>query len=209
MRFVIVGFLFLALVFFEMSGGTDFDPRETLASRIDGPLPSEATIEEDMTEEIEVSRISLDLTSMNEVLLTRTNARLRTIAARQRRNEPQPIPAVNRAVAPETILKPRLTGQAIITPVVFGRSAADQDAPNTNSAASETTADVDNSQIARVTGTSVNVRSGPGTDYEVVDQLRKGDRVIVLEDTGTGWVRLRPADGGREGWMADFLLTLG
>lgn len=60
--------------------------------------------------------------------------------------------------------------------------------------------------IRRVTGTVVNMRSGPGTDYEVVAQLIEGDRAEVLIDDGTGWVQLR-LQGGQTGWMADFLLT--
>jgi len=30
-----------------------------------------------------------------------------------------------------------------------------------------------------------------------------------LQDPGNGWVKLRPLDGGPEGWMAEFLLTSG
>lgn len=60
--------------------------------------------------------------------------------------------------------------------------------------------------IRRVTGSVVNMRAGPGTDYEVVAQLIQGDEAEVLIDDGTGWVQLR-LQGGQTGWMADFLLT--
>lgn len=53
------------------------------------------------------------------------------------------------------------------------------------------------------------MRSGPGTSYDVVTRFGRNTAVEVLEDSGTGWVRLRPAEGGPSGWIADFLLTGG
>ncbi len=53
----------------------------------------------------------------------------------------------------------------------------------------------------------VNMRSGPGTDYEVVDQLTQGTEVAILHDDGYGWVELRVLESGQEGWMADYLLV--
>jgi len=61
--------------------------------------------------------------------------------------------------------------------------------------------------LRTVRGNRVNVRGGPGTDYEVVIRLGRGDAVEILQDNGDGWVKMRPLEGGPEGWMADFLLT--
>ena len=60
-----------------------------------------------------------------------------------------------------------------------------------------------------VTGRSVNVRGGPGTDFSVVSRMTRGDQVEVLQDPGNGWVQMRPVGGGTTGWMADFLLSNG
>ena len=60
-----------------------------------------------------------------------------------------------------------------------------------------------------VSGTRVNVRGGPGTNFDVVSQVIEGDAVEVLDDNGDGWVRMRSVDGGPEGWIADFLLVNG
>lgn len=60
--------------------------------------------------------------------------------------------------------------------------------------------------IRQVTGNRVNVRGGPGTDFDVVAQAVLGDEVEVIIDDGTGWVQLR-FEGGQTGWMADFLLS--
>ena len=67
----------------------------------------------------------------------------------------------------------------------------------------------DGSDIRAVSGDRVNVRDGPGTNYSVVNQLVRGDKVEVLQDAGDGWVKLRPVDGGPVGWIASFLLTEG
>ncbi len=61
--------------------------------------------------------------------------------------------------------------------------------------------------LRQITGTVVNMRMGPGTRYDVVTKLRAGTDVEVLSDNGEGWLKLRVADTGRIGWMADFLVT--
>jgi len=58
-----------------------------------------------------------------------------------------------------------------------------------------------------VDGDRVNMRGGPGTDYEVVGKLLRDDMVEVLEDSGNGWLHLRDTASGQEGWMADWLVT--
>ena len=60
-----------------------------------------------------------------------------------------------------------------------------------------------------VSGSRVNLRDGPGIRYDVVGQLPRDTRVEVLEDAGTGWVRLREVDGDVTGWVAEFLLIGG
>lgn len=70
--------------------------------------------------------------------------------------------------------------------------------------------DYDGAYPAEVTATQVNLRQGPGTGYEVVKVLKKGDQVTVWEETGTDgdsqgrWARV---DGG---WISyPYLCRLG
>ncbi len=58
-----------------------------------------------------------------------------------------------------------------------------------------------------VTGSRVNLRSGPSTEFDVVTQLRRGNEVEVLRDEDTGWVKLRAIDGNHIGWMSEDFLT--
>lgn len=61
--------------------------------------------------------------------------------------------------------------------------------------------------IREVTAARVNMRNGPGQKFNVVAKLTSGEKVEILQDPGDGWVKLRVAESGRVGWMADFLLT--
>ncbi|EPX76343.1 SH3 domain-containing protein [Salipiger mucosus] len=62
-------------------------------------------------------------------------------------------------------------------------------------------------ELRRVSGSRVNVRTGPGTRFSVVTQFVRNDRVEVLADPGEGWVKLRSEDTGRVGWMSDRFVT--
>ncbi|AJE45344.1 SH3 domain-containing protein [Celeribacter indicus] len=61
--------------------------------------------------------------------------------------------------------------------------------------------------LREVTASRVNVRSGPSTANPVLDQVVRTDIVQVVEDTGTGWVKIRIEGDGIEGYMAARFLT--
>ena len=58
-----------------------------------------------------------------------------------------------------------------------------------------------------MTAARVNMRQGPGQNFDIVAKLTSGEKVEILQDPGDGWVKLRVSKNGNEGWMADFLLT--
>jgi curli biogenesis system outer membrane secretion channel CsgG len=53
--------------------------------------------------------------------------------------------------------------------------------------------------MVEVTGTSVNIRSGPGTNHSVIGSVRRGDQLTLLGESGD-WFQVRLPDG-REGWI--------
>jgi uncharacterized protein YgiM (DUF1202 family) len=60
--------------------------------------------------------------------------------------------------------------------------------------------------VRYVTGTRVNLRAGPSTLDDVVAQLARGTKAVVLDDGGGGWLQIRDLDTGVEGFMSgDFL----
>ena len=61
--------------------------------------------------------------------------------------------------------------------------------------------------LRAVTGNRVNMRNGPGTNFQVVAKLVRGDQAEVLQSSGDGWVKIRTMDTGRIGWMAERLMA--
>jgi hypothetical protein len=64
------------------------------------------------------------------------------------------------------------------------------------------------SGTATVTGSRVNVRTGPGTNFPVVTQVNKGD-TVTLKDQAFGWYKVVLADGVTTGWIAGWLMNVG
>ena len=50
------------------------------------------------------------------------------------------------------------------------------------------------------------MRSGPGTNFDVLDTLPGGTEAEVMEVNASGWARIRILSTGEEGWMAERLL---
>ncbi len=60
--------------------------------------------------------------------------------------------------------------------------------------------------IREISGTRVNMRDGPGTIYPIIAKAAIGQRVEVLGDSGTGWLRLRLFPDQRVGWISASLV---
>jgi hypothetical protein len=189
--FIILTFGFLGFAFYELSGGSEFEPAsariaaappaevepeaQVIAAIASEATPATQTINTASIPKIDstpsVTRVSLNLTNVTE-------AAEQVVAA-------TPATVTDSANTPQIIL-PSL----IATTDTFDITPVDDD-------------------IRTVSGNRVNVRDGPSTDYGIVSKLQRGETVQILEDSGDGWVRIQPVDGGRAGWMADFLLTSG
>lgn len=61
--------------------------------------------------------------------------------------------------------------------------------------------------IRTVSGSSVNMRSGPGTEFRVLGSLPQGTEVAILDEPGNGWIMFEVTQSGETGWMADWLVT--
>ena len=56
--------------------------------------------------------------------------------------------------------------------------------------------------VGQVTATTLNVRSGPGTDYTAISSLKSGAQVVVLDTSTPGWYQVLFSSGGTAvtGW---------
>ncbi|MEW9918459.1 SH3 domain-containing protein [Marimonas sp. MJW-29] len=217
-RFILISFGFLGWAFYEMSGGAEFDPsdirearlavleEEKPASKQATPAPEQMPVVLDSapkvmvdtdpprrnsTDDSEVTRVSLNLTSLQSVL------------------EPES----DEGAAPGAVSQPSATAVPQNAPIIT--SSADTPAiipsliaPN-DGLVIEASEPTEAEDIRTVSGNRVNVRGGPGTNFDVVASLVRGDEVIVLEDNGDGWVRFESVDGNTGGWLAEFLLAGG
>ncbi|KEJ91032.1 SH3 domain-containing protein [Sulfitobacter donghicola] len=186
--FILLTFGFLAFAFYELSGGSDFQPAsarlaaeapeadEKIVAAAEPPAAQEAPsiIDTASIAKIDstpdVTRVSLSLTNVSEAAEEATTTEAKVI---------------------DSVETPQIILPSLI-------ATTDTTAPQTQ-----------DGDIRTVSGNRVNVRGGPSTDYGIVNKLTRGVSVEVLEDNGNGWVRMQPLDGGEPGWMADFLLTSG
>lgn len=84
-------------------------------------------------------------------------------------------------------------------------AAATTDVVPTEAAAAAATADAapteaEDSTLWYVTGTRVNLRSGPSSNSSIVGGVTLGDRAEVLSDPAASWVRIR-TERGLEAWI--------
>lgn len=215
MRFVIASFLLLGLVFFELSGGTDFKPRQRVQTT--EPAASGEVIA--------------------EARPTASNATARQIASvdtpELTRRAPTPAAAADRAPQPQeteqtvarlagglpfdtNVAEPSEAPAVMLVSLeqsatdfarpigVLDQTIAAPDTAASDAAPSDATTRV--ADIRAISGSRVNMRRGPGTTFGIVTALTRGTEVEVLEESGDGWLRLRQVNGDAAGWMsADFV----
>ncbi len=61
------------------------------------------------------------------------------------------------------------------------------------------------SGTATVTGTSVNIRTGPGTNFPIVTKVSKG-ATLTIKEQAFGWYKVVLPDGATTGWIASWLV---
>ncbi len=126
--------------------------------------------------------------------------------------EPTPSSATvieTRAVATDANPIESVTTKLDVSPaslVVVEEAPEPETAPDETIVEAVPVPNADALDIRLVDKARVNVRSGPGTNYDVAAKLVAGDETQVIEDLGNGWVQIIMPDGS-SGWMADFLLT--
>lgn len=203
-RFILLSFAFMALGFYELSGGADFDPVAAREAAVlaraeqSGTTSSPTTTLADTTSQTaaqprrvddapEVTRTALNLLSVDKVL-----AAPDPVAPRETVELASALPDE------EGSIPDQIAGTPLVLPSLAFAGTSLQ--------ASSDSVEVPR-DIRSVAGAAVNMRAGPGTEHGVVAQLDRNTEVEILQDAGTGWVQLRALSGGQTGWVADFLLA--
>lgn len=122
--------------------------------------------------------------------------------AKAEQQKAAPVAQVTLASAVVTRSKPEVQNDEVVAAV-----AAALEADKAEEIVAEVIEETPALDLREVTAARVNMRNGPGQKFNVVAKLTSGEKVEILQDPGDGWVKLRVAESGRVGWMADFLLT--
>lgn len=198
-RVIIITFAMLGWSFYVMSGGPDFEPRGTRAEQpvrvasVPEPKPAPAP------------------TSRAEELVT--NVATRAVPVRV---EPEPLVEEDTAVVLSQVVADPLSqfsafdengASFTLASLEDGAAGLLQVEPEIQDDVTPTSQVVEpEKDIREISGTRVNMRDGPGTIYPIIAKATIGQRVEVLSDSGTGWLRLRLLPNQRVGWISASLV---
>jgi len=104
-------------------------------------------------------------------------------------------------------VKPEVTRAAVIDPVEIANptikpAAQPEPTPEPVTVVAEITPEPEPERIIwYVTGSRVNVREGPSTDYAILGKVIYGDAAEVISDPNAEWVKIRIEGDGVEGFI--------
>ncbi|WP_085793316.1 SH3 domain-containing protein [Roseivivax jejudonensis] len=192
-KFIFVTFGALFWGFYEMSGGNDFEPGWWLDE--DGARTAEAEAGASPADDAErVARA--DTGNLLTQVATPAAAQAATAAPGAQTVPPELV---------DTVRDVALTRRAMPEDDTDASGVRETTAASSNALDTGDTAEPVR-DVRQVDGNVVNMRTGPGTNFSVMAQLRRGDSVEVLRES-EGWLKLRVVESNRIGWMADFLVT--
>ncbi len=218
-RFILVTFAFLGWSFYELSGGADYTPRtNSIQARavLDDVRPVARPVRTHVAQIAATGGVAPAIDPAPNKTASRTSAPGQDSGAQT---------GVTLASATASDLAAAAIGQPVITaspvaqPRITGltlRGLSDTVRLDTGrldtmhldtgpSAPSTPSAPV--RDLRSISGNAVNMRAGPGTQYDRIARLTRGQQVAVLQDPGNGWLKLRVLGTGRVGWMAGSLVT--
>jgi len=202
-RFIIVTFGFLGLAFYQLSGGADYAPREGSRQHATqtqaAPVPqvtAPAVIGKRTTHQHTTQETHKSATAPDARVVLASTQPTDVDADKRVRLTLNAQPGARTAGVDTVSADPDKIAQLVAAASIDARAPAP---PATKTA--------EGHELRKVKSDRVNMRSGPGKEFDVVDQLTRGAEVAILYDSGDGWVELRVLGSGQEGWMADFLLV--
>ncbi|MEM7075650.1 MAG: SH3 domain-containing protein [Pseudomonadota bacterium] len=216
-RLIIVSFGILGLIFYELSGGADYAPREAslqvqgfgpnthlTASGGDAVARGDSAPADLFANRVEATLASLPVARVDTTTDTQEE-KIRAIVAPDQTDDPAKS-SEDAAVAAALGLDETQTREVWPGAIeLFARQQQETDLRIALRAEAEAAARAA-IELRVVSGDVANMRSGPGTGFDKVTSLRGGSEVLVLSEPGNGWVELEVIETGQIGWMADWLV---
>lgn len=194
-RLILISFAILGWTFYVMSGGSNFEPRgmrsEQPVRLAAKPAPEQPT---------DTAALVANVTTRTPVVGTQP------VAAQTAALE---VPA--EATSLEALNGISITDDPAATITL---ASLEDGVAGLTETSTETTEDTTlpaaqpelPKDIREISGTRVNMRDGPGTIYPIVGKATIGQKVEVLSDSGTGWLRLRVLPQQQVGWISTSLV---
>ncbi|MEM6577608.1 MAG: SH3 domain-containing protein [Pseudomonadota bacterium] len=222
-RLIVVTFGFLALAFYELSGGADYAAIEQSIQRQGiGPHPSERQADvptfaslpvktendTDLSQRVEATLAALPVTR-TETAPTPEPTQAEKIAALTAGSDDAGLPADADEAAVIAALQEagaELREASTGAIALIARAQRDADTQRLLNSEPETRPERV-PDIRVVEGDLVNMRDGPGTEFQKLTSLTGGTEVVVLNAPGNGWLELEVVETGQVGWMADWLVS--
>lgn len=180
-KYILIAFAVMAMAFYELSGGADFEPGSNSLVIFAEPKPVQT--EPKPLPEV-VARAETGSVGLTDVAPTRALI------------EPV-VPIAEPVITPVALASDGDIQAQDSAPVAVQEAKVQETVP----------APQPEPDFRFVEGDRVNLRGGPGTTYAVVGKLFRNDMVEILADEGNGWLHLRDTATGDEGWIADWLVT--
>lgn len=207
MRFVIISFAVLGFAFWELSGGADFEPRgmrpakpERVATKtVEKAEPLVQVEPANLVAKVSLTPYAPDPAPVEKAILTSEEQLERLARARASLNKGLTL-FEDDAAQGGTLTLASLQGGLLALEVEPGE-------PEPETATETFAYERPAPDLREITGSRVNMRDGPGTLYPVINRLTLGHKVEVLDDSGTGWLRLRVLPEQQIGWIATSLVS--
>ncbi len=215
-RFILVSFAFLAVVFYQMSGGANFEPRVETVPLADATKITEAQpVTRPLSKHDQVQAVSLIARpAVNPPVASVVTAPLAEPTPVSFIQPDKPVVEVPVAEVQDTPAAPDI--RPFAQPLVLASleqglagltSAEPVPEPASDPEPVPVAIVVAPADIREITATRVNMRDGPGTTYPILARLSLGHEVEVLGDSGNGWLRLRTLPEQQAGWISASLVS--
>lgn len=195
-RFMLLTFAFLGWAYWELSGGSEFEPRSPEIAESRTPT-QESNRETAQRAPVQVpaqalaaapkpARVGAADTGKGDVIKIRA---VPSPAAADSLENPE-VTLISLGQNPDQVAQPlsQLNQDGVLQAPVIGAPPAPDGQRS-------------------ITANRVNMRAGPGTNHEVLTRLNRGTPVEVLSETDDGWLRLRAQGSDQVGWIAASLVS--
>ena len=185
-KLIVVSFIALGFAFYELSGGQDFDPSSSVDNMQMSQVREEAVAQT-------VSGTALGGEAVANVTQDSALVEKQEFAALEAPEVRSDASVLESSLwtLPENMETTLIdVAEAEITPVVLPQedaSEAEQD-------------------VRRVAVNRANFRNGPGTSFGIIGKLPRDAELVVLQEPGNGWLKLRSVDDNKVGWLAASLV---